>query len=72
MRLVEFAIASDIQDFLVDTVYTLQFKNDSKEPVEALFTFPADDGVAVYYFAFELDGKKTIAQCREKEQVTRL
>ncbi|KAH0626612.1 hypothetical protein JD844_001692 [Phrynosoma platyrhinos] len=57
-----------VQGFIADVVSELQYKNEEKNPVEAVFVFPLDDEAAVYAFEGVIGGTRIEAQIREKKQ----
>ena len=48
---------------------TLKYENNEESPIEAVFTFPVDENSAVYKFEAEIEGRKIMAECQEKQQV---
>ncbi|XP_052814966.1 von Willebrand factor A domain-containing protein 5A-like isoform X2 [Mya arenaria] len=57
-----------INGYLADVVTSLGYYNSEYDPVEAMFTFPVDDGSAVYQFEGMIDGRRVVAEIQEKEQ----
>nr|XP_060636583.1 von Willebrand factor A domain-containing protein 5A [Anolis sagrei ordinatus] len=57
-----------VQGFIADVVSELQYKNEEKNPVEAVFVFPLEDEAAVYAFEGVIGGTRIEAQIREKKQ----
>ncbi|XP_052777461.1 von Willebrand factor A domain-containing protein 5A-like [Mya arenaria] len=57
-----------IKGYLAEVVTSLGYYNSEDDPVEAMFTFPVDDGSAVYQFEATIDGRHIIAEIQEKEQ----
>ena len=42
--------------------------NDSKDSIECSYQFPVDDLAAVCGFTAEIDGRKIVAKCMEKQK----
>ncbi len=59
----------EISGFIAHVSSTLKYVNTEKDAIEAVFTFPIDDSSAVYKFEAEIDGRKIVAECQEKQQV---
>ncbi|XP_062813696.1 von Willebrand factor A domain-containing protein 5A [Anolis carolinensis] len=57
-----------VQGFIADVASELQYKNEEKNPVEAVFVFPLEDEAAVYAFEGVIGGTRIEAQIREKKQ----
>ncbi|WAQ96473.1 VWA5A-like protein, partial [Mya arenaria] len=57
-----------IKGYLTEVVACLGYYNSEDDPVEAMFTFPVDDGSAVYQFEAMIDGRHIFAEIQEKEQ----
>ncbi|WAQ96449.1 VMA5A-like protein [Mya arenaria] len=57
-----------IKGYLAEVVTSLGYYNSEDDPVEAMFTFPVDDGSAVYQFEATIDGRHIVAEIQEKEQ----
>ena len=55
--------------FVAEVTSSLQYTNSEDKPVEAEFTFPVDDGSAVFKFEAEIEGRHIVAEIQEKEQV---
>ncbi|XP_052281441.1 von Willebrand factor A domain-containing protein 5A-like isoform X2 [Dreissena polymorpha] len=58
----------NIKGYLAEVVTKLQYTNAEENPIEALFTFPVDDGSAVYQFEADIDGRHIVAEVQEREQ----
>ena len=56
--------------FVAEVKSSLLYFNDDENPVEAQFTFPVDDGSAVFRFETEIEGRHIVAEIQEKEQVS--
>ena len=50
-------------------VATLNYENEEKVPLEAVFVFPMDEDSAVYSFEALVDGKKIVAELQDKMKV---
>ena len=59
----------NISGFISHVNSTLKYENNEESPIEAVFTFPMDENSAVYKFEAEIEGRKIIAECQEKQQV---
>ena len=55
--------------FVAEVTSSLLYCNDEENPLEAHFTFPVDDGSAVFRFEAETEGRHIVAEIQEKEQV---
>ena len=55
--------------FIAEVTSSLFYTNTEESPVEAAFTFPIDDGSAVYSFEAEIEGRHIVAEIQETEQV---
>ncbi|XP_060603762.1 von Willebrand factor A domain-containing protein 5A-like isoform X2 [Ruditapes philippinarum] len=64
------AIKVDVQIFgyVAEVTSTLTYINTEETPVEAVFTFPVDDGSAVFQFEAHIDGHHITAEIQEREQ----
>ena len=58
-----------ILGFVAEVTSSLLYCNDEENPVEAEFSFPVDDGSAVFRFEAEIEGRHIVAEIQEKEQV---
>lgn len=54
--------------YVAEVSSCLTYFNEEKDPVEAVFTFPVDDGSAVFQFEADIDGRHIVAEIQEKEQ----
>ena len=59
----------NLSGFISHVNSTLKYENKGESPIEAVFTFPMDENSAVYKFEAEIEGRKIIAECQEKQQV---
>ena len=57
-----------VKGFVVGLHSTLTYSNDSSDPVEVLFRFPAEKSQAVVGLTALIDGRKIRADIREKEE----
>ena len=55
--------------FVAEVTSSLLYSNAEENPIEAEFTFPVDDGSAVFKFEAEIEGRHIVAEIQEKEQV---
>ncbi|CAO2635483.1 von Willebrand factor A domain-containing protein 5A [Lemmus lemmus] len=62
------SVILSINDFVASVSATLNYENEEKLPLEAIFVFPMDEDSAVYGFEALVDGKKIVAELREKMQ----
>lgn len=60
------SVTLSINDFVADVSATLNYENEEKAPIEALFVFPMDEDSAVYSFEALVDGKKIVAELQDK------
>ena len=68
----EIDVKVQIQGFVAEVTSSLLYSNEEDNPVEASFTFPVDDGSAVYRFEAEIEGKHIVAEIQGKEQVRKV
>ena len=61
-----------ISGFVAHVISSLQYKNEEDNPIEAEFTFPLDEGSAVYKFEAWIENRHIVAECQEKEEVCSL
>ncbi|XP_057624325.1 von Willebrand factor A domain-containing protein 5A-like [Chionomys nivalis] len=61
-------VTLSINDFVASVSATLNYENEEKVPLEAIFVFPMDEDSAVYSFEALVDGKKIVAEMQEKMQ----
>ncbi|XP_078392864.1 von Willebrand factor A domain-containing protein 5A-like, partial [Cetorhinus maximus] len=62
------SVAVEVQGFVADVTASLEYRNDETNPVEAVFVFPMDRDAAVYHFQATVDGKRIVAEIKEKEK----
>nr|XP_048273030.1 von Willebrand factor A domain-containing protein 5A-like isoform X2 [Myodes glareolus] len=62
------SVTLSINDFVASVSATLNYENEEKVPLEAIFVFPMDEDSAVYSFEASVDGKKIVAELQEKMQ----
>ena len=62
------SVKANITGYLVGIQSTLQYSNDSEEPLEVLFKFPVEESFAVVGLEAVVGGRKIKAQIREKEE----
>ncbi|KAM7337774.1 hypothetical protein ACRRTK_003893 [Alexandromys fortis] len=62
------SVTLSINDFVASVSATLNYENEEKVPLEAIFVFPMDEDSAVYSFEALVDGKKIVAELQEKMQ----
>ena len=60
-----------VKGFIANVTSDLHYKNEETKSVEASFTFPLDDGSAVYGFEATIDGRVTRAEVQAKEAAKR-
>ena len=72
MPLKSISVTLSINDFVASVSATLNYENEEKVPLEAIFVFPMDEDSAVYSFEASVDGKKIVAELQEKMQVGRM
>lgn len=60
------SVTLSINDFVAAVDATLNYENEEKVPLEATFVFPMDEDSAVYSFEALVDGKKIVAELRDK------
>eukprot|EP01119_Soliformovum_irregulare_P016300 TRINITY_DN4699_c0_g1_i2.p1 TRINITY_DN4699_c0_g1~~TRINITY_DN4699_c0_g1_i2.p1 ORF type:complete len:850 (+),score=284.73 TRINITY_DN4699_c0_g1_i2:75-2624(+) len=57
-----------IMDYCAEVEIRQRYENKEKDPIEAVFEFPLEDGAAVCNFWAEIDGKKIIGTIKEAEK----
>ncbi|XP_067686331.1 von Willebrand factor A domain-containing protein 5A-like isoform X4 [Haliotis asinina] len=57
-----------IQGFVARVEATLTYHNNEDNCMEVTYVFPMDDGSAVYKLIADINGKKIVAECQEKQQ----
>ncbi|XP_060552029.1 von Willebrand factor A domain-containing protein 5A-like [Ruditapes philippinarum] len=64
------SIKVDVQilGYVAEVTSLLTYFNTEETPVEAVFTFPVDDGSAVFQFEAHIDGRHIVAEIQEREQ----
>ncbi|XP_076780829.1 von Willebrand factor A domain-containing protein 5A-like [Arvicanthis niloticus] len=60
------SVTLSISDFVAAVAATLNYENEEKVPLEAIFVFPMDEDSAVYSFEALVDGKKIVAELQDK------
>ena len=60
-------VEASIQGFVCKVTSTLSYENAEDNAIEAVFVFPMDDDSAVYHFEAEIDDRKIIAECQDRE-----
>lgn len=65
-------VTVNIQGYLAEVTSKLSYSNEESDPVEAVFTFPVDDGSAVFQFQAEIKGRLITAEIQEKEHVSEI
>lgn len=59
-----------IVGFVAEVTSSLLYTNSEKSRIKAEFTFPVDDGSAVFKFEAEIQGRHIVAEIQEREQVS--
>jgi len=49
------SIDAKIRSFGVDVTITQLFRNDEKQPIEAVYCFPIEENAAIYSFTAKID-----------------
>ncbi|XP_041036709.1 von Willebrand factor A domain-containing protein 5A-like [Carcharodon carcharias] len=62
------SVVVEVQGFVADVTASLEYRNEETNPVEAVFVFPMDRDAAVYHFQATVDGKRIVAEIKEKEK----
>ncbi|XP_067870557.1 von Willebrand factor A domain-containing protein 5A-like [Heterodontus francisci] len=62
------SVEVEVKGFVADVSASLEYRNEETNPVEAVFVFPMDSDAAVYNFQATVDGKKIVAEMKEKEE----
>ncbi|MFC1733746.1 VIT domain-containing protein [candidate division KSB1 bacterium] len=58
----------NIVGVIADVIVTQEYKNEGKNPIEAIYTFPASTNAAVYAMEMTIGDRKIIAQIKERVQ----
>jgi len=66
--LVGVSARAEIRDYACRVVLTQRFRNDERQPIEAVYKFPLDEGAAVCGFEVEIDGRVIRGRVLEREQ----
>ena len=61
-----------IVDLCCEVEISQTYQNSFDHPIEAVYQFPIDELAAVTGFVAEIDGKKIIAKCMEKEKAAQV
>jgi len=62
------SINSKIRLFGADVIITQIYRNDEKQPIEAVYSFPIEENAAIYSFIAKIDDREICAQLKEKQQ----
>ena len=65
----EINVSINVIGFVAEVTSILLYSNNEDNPIEAEFTFPVDDGSALFSFEAEIEGRHIVAEIQEKEQV---
>ncbi|GAB1294060.1 von Willebrand factor A domain-containing protein 5A [Apodemus speciosus] len=65
------SVTLSINDFVAAVAATLNYENEEKVAIEAVFVFPMDEDSAVYSFEALVDGKKIVAELQDKMKAQR-
>src|SRR5579859_4921868 len=60
-----------IQGPVADVAIEQRFRNDTGEPIEAVYLFPLPHGASVHKMAFRIGGRTVTAVVKEKEEAKR-
>lgn len=66
--LVGVSAKAEIRDYACRVVLSQRFRNDEKQPIEAVYRFPLDEGAAVCGFEVEIDGRVVKGRVEEREK----
>ena len=61
-------IDAKLRSFAADVVITQVFRNDEKQPIEAVYCFPIEERAAVYSFVARIGEREIVAQLKEKKE----
>ncbi|CAF1087603.1 unnamed protein product [Didymodactylos carnosus] len=62
------SVDSKIRSFCADVSITQLFRNDEKQPIEAVYCFPIEENAAIYSFVAKVDDLEIRARLKEKVQ----
>ncbi|CAF3569981.1 unnamed protein product [Rotaria sp. Silwood1] len=61
-------VEATIRSFAADVTITQVFRNDEKQPIEAVYCFPIEEQAAIYSFTARIDDREIVAQLKEKKE----
>ncbi|CAF3817745.1 unnamed protein product [Rotaria sordida] len=61
-------VEATIRSFAADVTITQIFRNDEKQPIEAVYCFPIEEQAAIYSFTARIDDREIVAQLKEKKE----
>ncbi|CAF4128868.1 unnamed protein product, partial [Rotaria sp. Silwood2] len=61
-------VEATIRSFAADVTITQIFRNDEKQPIEAVYCFPIEEQAAIYSFTACIDDREIVAQLKEKKE----
>jgi hypothetical protein len=59
---------AEIKDYAARVVLLQRYRNDEKQPIEAVYKFPLDEAAAVCAFEATIDGRRVVGQVEEREK----
>ena len=68
LPLKDVSVEAEIQGYVLGLKSTLNYANESPDPVEVVFRFPLEQSHAVVGLTAVIDGRKIKAQVKEKEE----
>ena len=61
-------VDAKLRSFAADVVITQVFRNEEKQPIEAVYCFPIEERAAVYSFVARIGEREIVAQLKEKKE----
>jgi hypothetical protein len=59
---------AEIKDYAARVVLLQRYRNDEKQPIEAVYKFPLNEAAAVCGFEATIDGRRVVGQVEEREK----
>jgi hypothetical protein len=61
-------VEAEIKDYAARIVLVQRYRNEEKQPIEAVYKFPLDEAAAVCAFEATIDGRHVVGQVEEREK----
>lgn len=66
------SVTADVRSLCARVTVTQRFINHERQPIEAVYVFPLDEGAAVCGFEAVIDGMLVVGEVKEREEAFRL